>query len=90
MSVGYWVDASGGNLWVIENGLKPGDVVITDGVAKIMPGGPIHLAGAAPAGAPPGGAAPGGASAQGSVGGTAGDSTKAPGKAPAADAPAKS
>ena len=111
VSVGDWVDATGGNLWVIENGLKPGDVVITDGVAKIMPGGPIHLAGAAPAGGAPapgaGGAASGGASAQGAVGGApaadakapdvnagggapAAATPKAPAKASAASAPAKS
>jgi membrane fusion protein, multidrug efflux system len=92
VSVGDWVDATGGNLWVIENGLKAGDTVITDGVAKIMSGGPIHLAGAAPAGptagAAPAGAAPGGTSAQGAVGGGApADPAKAPAKAaPAADA----
>ena len=52
--VGDWVDANGSNDWVIESGLKPGDPVIVNGVAKVMPGGPINL-GAAP-GAP--GAAP--------------------------------
>jgi hypothetical protein len=31
--------------------LKAGDVVIVDGVARLMPGAPIKLAG--PAGAPP-------------------------------------
>jgi membrane fusion protein (multidrug efflux system) len=49
--VGDWVDADGGNLWVIESGLKAGDVVIVDGIAKLMPGGPIKLNGA-PAPAP--------------------------------------
>jgi membrane fusion protein (multidrug efflux system) len=48
VTVGNWVDADGGNLWLIESGLEPGDVVITDGVAKLMPGAPIRLA-AAPA-----------------------------------------
>src|SRR5438552_8196193 len=38
--VGDWVDAGGTNQWVIESGIKPGDVVITDGIAKLMPGGP--------------------------------------------------
>jgi membrane fusion protein (multidrug efflux system) len=77
--VGDWVDAGGTNQWLIESGLKPGDVVITDGIAKIMPGGPIHLAGAgtAPAGAP-------GQAASGPVG-TAGKDT-AKGAAPAATA----
>jgi membrane fusion protein (multidrug efflux system) len=55
--VGDWVDANGGNLWVVEQGLKPGDVVIVDGIAKLMPGGPIKLPGAAPA-QPTKGAAP--------------------------------
>jgi len=51
--VGEWVDAEGGgNRFVIESGLKPGDLVIVDGVAKLMPGGPIILGGAGPAGAP--------------------------------------
>jgi len=59
VTVGDWVDADGGNnLWVVEAGLKPGDVVIVDGVAKLMPGAQIKLAGSdaaasapAPAGA---------------------------------------
>src|SRR5436190_15047198 len=29
--MGDWVDADGGNLWVIESGLKPGDSVIVNG-----------------------------------------------------------
>jgi membrane fusion protein (multidrug efflux system) len=60
VTVGDWVDANGGNLWVIEQGLKPGDVVIVDGVAKLMPGAPIKLPGAGPAasGQPSKGAAP--------------------------------
>jgi membrane fusion protein (multidrug efflux system) len=44
--VGDWVDADGGNLWVIESGLKAGDSVIVNGVARLQPGGPIKLAGA--------------------------------------------
>jgi membrane fusion protein (multidrug efflux system) len=44
--VGDWVDADGGNLWVIESGLKPGDNVIVNGIARLQPGGPIKLAGA--------------------------------------------
>ena len=51
--VGDWVDAEGTNLWVVESGLKAGDVVIVDGIAKLMPGGQIILGGA-PAGAAPG------------------------------------
>ena len=60
--VGDWVAANGSNQWVIESGLKPGDPVIVNGVAKLMPGGPINLGGAAPqAGSP----APGDAKAPG-------------------------
>jgi membrane fusion protein (multidrug efflux system) len=79
--VGDWVDANGSNQWVIESGLKPGDVVITDGIAKLMPGGPIHLASAgtpAPAAGAPGAAA-GGNAAAGPV--------KDAGKASSGDAP---
>jgi len=75
--VGDWVDAGGANQWLIESGLKPGDVVITDGIAKIMPGGPIHLAGAGtgPAGAPAAPGAPGQA-ASGPVGSAGKDAAK--------------
>jgi len=41
--VGDWVAANGTNQWVIESGLKPGDPVIVNGVAKLMPGGPIVI-----------------------------------------------
>jgi len=41
--VGDWVADNGKNEWVIESGLKPGDPVIVDGVAKLMPGGPIKI-----------------------------------------------
>ena len=50
--VGDWIDAGGTNQWVIESGVKPGDVVITDGIAKLQPGGAIHLASAGAPGAP--------------------------------------
>jgi membrane fusion protein, multidrug efflux system len=50
--VGEWVDAEGSNLWQIDSGLKPGDVVIVDGIAKLMPGGPIALGSGAAGGAP--------------------------------------
>jgi membrane fusion protein (multidrug efflux system) len=57
--LGDWVDASGGNLFVLESGLKPGDALIVDGLAKLAPGAPIIPDGAANAnpaapGAPPG------------------------------------
>ena len=47
------------NQWVIESGLKAGDPVIVNGIAKVMPGGPIKLGGApaAPARRGAGGAA---------------------------------
>ena len=50
--VGDWVDADGGNLFVVDSGLKPGDNVIVDGVARLQPGAPIKLPGAAPAASP--------------------------------------
>ena len=41
--VGDWVGADGANKWVIESGLKPGDHVIVDGVAKLMPGAKVKI-----------------------------------------------
>ena len=64
VKLGDWVDASGQNLFVIESGLKPGDELIIDGIAKLMPGAPIIPDGAqnanpgAPGGAPAAPAAP--------------------------------
>jgi membrane fusion protein (multidrug efflux system) len=47
--LGPWVQADGANLWIVESGLKAGDTVIVDGVARVMaPGSPIML------GPPPG------------------------------------
>jgi membrane fusion protein (multidrug efflux system) len=57
VTLGEWVAQDGVNLWVVDSGLKPGDLVIVDGVAKLRPGAPIKLGGAAPPAAP--GAAPG-------------------------------
>jgi membrane fusion protein, multidrug efflux system len=58
VEVGEWVRLDGsGNGWVIRKGLKPGDPVIVDGVARIFfPGMPVRLAapGAAGQGAPGG------------------------------------
>jgi membrane fusion protein (multidrug efflux system) len=51
VTVGEWVDVGGQSQWIIEDGLKAGDVVIVDGTAKIFPipgGAPIML------GPPPG------------------------------------
>ena len=56
VTLGAWVEADGANLWVVEKGLAPGDVVIVDGIARLQPGAPIALGG------PPG--APGGAPAK--------------------------
>jgi membrane fusion protein (multidrug efflux system) len=51
VAVGDWTQGDGNNRWLIESGLKAGDVVIVDGVARLMPGAPIKVAG--PAGVPP-------------------------------------
>jgi len=56
--VGDWVGADGANKWVIESGLKPGDRVIVDGVAKLMPGAKIKVGPDAAANAASSGAAP--------------------------------
>src|SRR4029077_2197673 len=56
ITLGDWVEADGVNLWIVESGLKAGDTVIVDGIAKLQPGGAI-AAGGAP-GAPGGGAGP--------------------------------
>jgi membrane fusion protein (multidrug efflux system) len=60
VEVGDWVRLpNGDNAWVIRKGLKPGDPVIIDGVAKIFfPGMPVKLAGAGAPAAPAGAAAP--------------------------------
>jgi membrane fusion protein (multidrug efflux system) len=52
--VGEWTQGDG-NRWIVDSGLKPGDPVIVDGMARLMPGGPIMLGPppGAPAGAPP-------------------------------------
>ena len=31
-----------GSKWVIEDGLKPGERVVTDGLFKIRPGAPVN------------------------------------------------
>jgi len=59
VTLGEWVDAPDaktGNLWVVQSGLKAGDRVIVDGVARVRPGAPV-VADAPPGGAP--GAPPG-------------------------------
>src|SRR5204863_6922862 len=56
VTLGEWVTLDGTNLWIVESGLKAGDVVIVDGVSKLRPGAPIKLGGGVPPAAP--GAAP--------------------------------
>jgi membrane fusion protein (multidrug efflux system) len=64
VTVGDWTKFGGANQWIIESGLKPGDRVVVDGMARLQPiptGAPIVL------GPPPGAAkssAPGGAAAK--------------------------
>ena len=55
VTIGDWIDGDGGNLFVIESGLAPGERVIVNGVARLQPGAPIQIASAegAPAGAKP-------------------------------------
>jgi membrane fusion protein (multidrug efflux system) len=51
VTLGEWVEVDGQQQWIVESGLKPGDVVVTDGTAKLFPipgGAPIML------GPPPG------------------------------------
>ncbi|HVN69390.1 MAG TPA: hypothetical protein VMU38_07075, partial [Candidatus Binatia bacterium] len=57
--LGDWIEMDGTNLWIVESGLKPGDTVIVDGIAKLQPNGAIVLGGAAGPGGP--GAVPPGA-----------------------------
>jgi len=45
VKVGDWA----GDQWVINEGLKPGDRVIVDGVMKTRPGAPVKIADAKPA-----------------------------------------
>jgi membrane fusion protein (multidrug efflux system) len=78
VQLGEWSSANGVNLWIVESGLKPGEVVIVDGVAKLRPGAPIQI------GPPPG--APGGAGAP-AAGAPA--APAAPGKEADKSAPAK-
>ena len=58
VTLGEWVAQDGANLWVVETGLKPGDAVIVDGVAKLRPGAPVTVGGGAKPAAPGGAPAP--------------------------------
>jgi membrane fusion protein (multidrug efflux system) len=80
--VGDWVDANASNQWVIESGLKAGDPVIVNGVAKVMPGAAVKVT-AAGADASAAAGAPGAAHA-------AGAATPAGGAATPAGAPSSS
>jgi membrane fusion protein (multidrug efflux system) len=53
--VGDWTNGDTSNRWIVDSGLKAGDVIVVDGMARVMPGAPIRLAGAPPA---PGAASP--------------------------------
>jgi membrane fusion protein (multidrug efflux system) len=52
ITLGEWVTADNQNLWIVDSGLKPGEQVIVDGVAKLRPGAPIKLGGGAAPAAP--------------------------------------
>ncbi len=78
LKLGEWATANGANLWIVEDGLKPGDAVIVDGVSKLRPGAPIVLGGAPPAAGAPG--APGASAAP--------SAPAAPGKDASPSAPA--
>jgi membrane fusion protein (multidrug efflux system) len=58
VQAGEWVNLPDGKGWVIREGLKAGDRVITDGLMRIGPGAPVQVAAPAPAA---GASAPGGA-----------------------------
>lgn len=58
VTLGEWVALDGANLWVVETGLKPGDAVIVDGVAKLRLGAPVTVGGAGKPAAPGGAPAP--------------------------------
>jgi membrane fusion protein, multidrug efflux system len=65
VTVGDWVDFEGQQMWIVESGLKAGDVIIIDGQAKLFPipgGAPIML------GPPPGMEGKGGPPAAGKGG----------------------
>lgn len=60
VTVGEWAEVDGQQQWIVESGLKPGDVIVVDGMAKLFPipgGAPIMLGpppGMEGKGAPPG------------------------------------
>ena len=72
--LGDWIEQDGANLWIVESGLKAGDTVIVDGVARLQPNGAIML-GPPPGG--PGAGPPGAPEAKGKGATTAKDEAKA-------------
>ncbi len=52
VALGDWVTVDGANLWIVESGLKAGDAVIVDGIARVQPGAPIQLGGPGAPGGP--------------------------------------
>jgi len=63
VTVSDWVEVDGAQMWIVESGLKAGDAVIVEGMAKIFPipgGAPIMLG-------PPPGADAGKGAAKGEV-----------------------
>ena len=83
--VGDWVGANGKNEWVIDSGLKAGDQVIVNGIAKLMPGGAIDLSGGATKPAPGVPGAPSGAPGEGAGKGTGSGAGGAPAKGNSAE-----
>jgi membrane fusion protein (multidrug efflux system) len=57
VTVGDWAQGDG-NRWIVDGGLAPGDPVIVDGMARLMPGAPIQLAAAPAAASAPAASAP--------------------------------
>jgi len=73
--LGDWIEMDGTNLWIVESGLKAGDTVIVDGIAKLQPNGQIMLGAPGPGG--PGGAPPGAPEAKNNDATTGKDGAKA-------------
>jgi membrane fusion protein (multidrug efflux system) len=53
ITLGDWVTFDNQNLWIVESGLKAGDPVIVDGVAKLRPGAQIKVVPPGTPAAPP-------------------------------------
>jgi membrane fusion protein (multidrug efflux system) len=60
VTLGAWVDVDGTNQWIVESGLKAGETVLVEGIAKLQPGAAIALGGSPgdKGGTPPKDAAP--------------------------------